>query len=72
VKFLLIVFIFAFLIMLWRKGQATQAKPQKSRPAAPTLMVACAHCGTHLPSDDALAGRHGVYCSAAHRATSEP
>lgn len=36
--------------------------------AAPATMVACAHCGVHLPQPDALfdaAGR--PYCSEAHR-----
>ena len=37
--------------------------------AAPTslAMVECAHCGLHLPSDDALLSGTRVYCSEAHR-----
>jgi len=35
-------------------------------------MVACAHCGLHLPRSDALvlgnASRPAYYCSAEHRA----
>ena len=76
-KFLIIVFIFAFLIMFWRKRQAEEAPPEKARPAprapsakksaGPRLMVACTHCGTHLPQEDAITGKRGIYCSTAHR-----
>jgi len=30
-------------------------------------MVSCAHCGIHLPRDEAVAGTRGLYCSSAHR-----
>lgn len=47
-----------------RKGRASAPE----RPARVGKMVRCAHCGLHLPSDEALtdaAGRH--YCCAEHR-----
>jgi uncharacterized protein len=34
-------------------------------------MLACAHCGVHLPRDEALPGRGGVFCGEAHRAAYE-
>jgi uncharacterized protein len=34
-------------------------------------MLSCAHCGVHLPRDEALPGRGGVFCDAAHRAAYE-
>ena len=40
-----------------------------AQPAQP--MLTCAHCGTHLPRDEALPGRGGVFCDAAHRAAFE-
>ena len=30
-------------------------------------MIACAYCGVHLPRDEALPGRGGVFCGDAHR-----
>lgn len=38
-------------------------------PAAggPVAMVACAHCGLHLASTDALADGARLYCSDVHR-----
>ncbi len=35
--------------------------------AAPQAMVACAHCGLHLPAADAVADGALHYCSPAHR-----
>jgi uncharacterized protein len=34
-------------------------------------MLSCAHCGLHLPRDEALPGRGGVFCSEAHRSAYE-
>ena len=34
-------------------------------------MIACAQCGVHLPRDEALPGRGGVFCGDAHRAAFE-
>jgi uncharacterized protein len=34
-------------------------------------MVSCAECGMHLPVDEALPGKGGVFCSSAHRASFE-
>lgn len=45
---------------------------QGSEPGAghtPAVMVACAHCGLHLPRTEALPGPDGqVFCSDLHRA----
>jgi uncharacterized protein len=30
-------------------------------------MLACGLCGLHLPRDEALPGRGGVFCGEAHR-----
>jgi uncharacterized protein len=34
-------------------------------------MLRCAECGMHLPADEALPGKGGVFCGAAHRASFE-
>ena len=34
-------------------------------------MLACAQCGVHLPRDEALPGRGGVFCGEAHRSDYE-
>jgi uncharacterized protein len=30
-------------------------------------MLRCAECGMHLPADEALPGKGGVFCSTGHR-----
>jgi uncharacterized protein len=47
-------------------GPAPSAKRAQAPPAAE--MVACAHCGVHLPRPDALERDALPYCSAEHRA----
>ncbi|PUE31050.1 hypothetical protein B9Z35_08420 [Limnohabitans sp. Jir61] len=50
-----------------------QRKPDQTshKPSGPQVMVPCAHCGTHVPEDDAIRGSRGLYCSAAHRDSHE-
>lgn len=48
-----------------KPGGGTGAKPA---PPAAENMVACAHCGVHLPDGDAVRDEKGrIYCSPAHR-----
>jgi len=56
-----------------RRGEPPEAAKRNtpSRPApgaAPQAMVACAHCGVHLPAADALVDPQARrYCSESHR-----
>lgn len=45
-------------------GTGAGAKPADKPPLA---MVACAHCGLHLPAADAVAEGAHLYCSDGHR-----
>lgn len=74
VKFLLVLVVVGvglwMLVSRLRKGAGpaedaggTLAKP----PVGPVEMVACAHCGLHLASGDAVAEGARLYCSDAHR-----
>jgi uncharacterized protein len=73
-KFLLL--LGAVFLLLWmlrgsvRRMQAPRT-PGREAPAALQPMVCCAHCGVHLPHDEALPGRGGVFCDAAHRSAFE-
>ncbi len=52
------------------KPPAGPARPAPPTPAAaePQPMVACAHCGVHLPRQDTVADAAGrPFCSEAHR-----
>ena len=79
-KYLLVLFVVAVGIWLWRKNRQDDireraAAPKRAAPpavGAPQAMVRCAHCGLHLPATDALPGTGGaLYCSAAHRRVAE-
>ena len=73
-KFLLLLVVVGIAIWMFKARHRVpgQKKPPPAanpgQPAAEaTPMLACAHCGVHLPQTDAVldpAGR--AYCSAAH------
>lgn len=73
----LILLLLAIAVLLWLvRGTVRRARPPRdpardATPPAPQIMLRCAHCGLHLPRDDALPGRGGVFCDAAHRAAFE-
>jgi uncharacterized protein len=54
-------------VVWWLLGRrpAIRNKPG----AAPTrqAMVACAHCGVHLPQSEAVVDAQGVFCGEPHR-----
>lgn len=73
-KLLLVLLVVAVGLMLLlgrsRRRDSEDAAPPERRaaPRAPSAMIACAHCGVHLPGDDAVrddAGRS--YCGDEHR-----
>jgi uncharacterized protein len=66
---LLIVAVIALLWLLRGLGRRPPPSAPRSTPPPPTVqdMVACAQCGVHLPTADALPGRGGMFCGAAHR-----
>lgn len=73
-KFLIVVLAIVALIWLLAGSLRRRMPPPASRArngAAPQPMLACAQCGIHLPRDEALPGRGGVFCGAAHRAAYE-
>lgn len=74
-KYVLIFLIIMVVLFQWRNRRTekvTQVQ-RKSAPAnGPVAMVECAQCGLHLPASDAIAGKRGVYCSAAHKLAREP
>lgn len=77
-KFFLLLLLLGLVVFLLGMKHARPAQtktPAPSAPsgpdAAPQTMLRCAQCGLHLPREEALPGRGGVFCSAAHRAAFE-
>jgi uncharacterized protein len=78
-KFLLVLAVVLIGFFVWRSNRVAR-KPPAERPAPrdgasetrSIEMVQCAACGLHCPQTDAVAGKHGVYCTAQHRQQAEP
>jgi uncharacterized protein len=70
-----VLFVVALLALLWLiKGSVSRRVPpprDAGRAPEPLPMVSCAVCGLHLPHNEALPGRGGVFCGEAHRAEYE-
>jgi uncharacterized protein len=70
----IVIFLIAVVVLLWLlRGTATRRGPRggTAMPPTPQPMIACAYCGVHLPRDEALPGRGGVFCGDAHRVAFE-
>lgn len=66
-KYLLVLIVVAVGAAWWRSRQAPAVRSTPApRRAAPENMVACAHCGVHLPRSEAQVQDGKFYCSAAH------
>ena len=65
-KFLLVLVVFGVLLwLLLRRRRDAERVPD---PAAPVTMLACSHCGLHLPQAEATFDADGrPYCGEAHR-----
>ena len=65
-KYLLIlVVVVGVLWWMLRRPRVTSKKAEATRE--PATFVACAHCGVHLPSGDAVRDGEHHYCSDTHR-----
>ncbi len=73
-KFLLVMAVVLVAFWIWRNnrlGDRDASRKPPQAPQSPAIMVACAHCGMHLPSVEAVQGNRGVYCCHEHRRLSE-
>jgi len=67
---LLLALVFGVLWLLKgrRREHTNPPRSQPKSPPGPQAMLACAHCGVHLPQSDALMDAAGrPFCSDAHR-----
>lgn len=68
-----VIFVVAIVLLLWlvfgRRRVRRDAPPPPPHPPASGAegMVACAHCGVHLPRSEAVVDGVRPYCSDAHR-----
>lgn len=51
----------------WIRQQRQPHRTASRKSNDPQTMVACTHCGVHVPEADVVHGQQGAYCSEAHR-----
>jgi uncharacterized protein len=70
-KFALLLIIVLAVVFVVRTQMRKEAARRAAADVAKTKMVACAHCGLHLPQAEAIVADVGgtalPYCSEAHR-----
>lgn len=71
----LLVLVAVFFVLGARRARSRGSEADAPAPAAPPppprAMVSCAECGMHMPADEALPGKGGVFCCGGHRASFE-
>jgi uncharacterized protein len=72
-KYLFLLLVVVLIIWALKRGRSANKAnpPQKKDAQTPSEMVTCAHCGIHLPSEEAVSGQKGLYCSTEHRAAAQ-
>lgn len=70
-KFLFLILLILVVIWAIKRTRINTTPPKNTPPAAASNMIVCAHCGIHLPQDEAVMGEKGVYCSTEHRTAAQ-
>ena len=60
----LVVAVILWLLTARSRGRSAKGAHKLQQPEA---FARCAHCGVHLPINDAVVDRGQAYCSEAHR-----
>ena len=70
-KYLVLLIVLVVAIGLWRSRRASDAPARQptSPPqgSSPQDVLACAHCGVHIPEAEALMLGDQAYCCAEHQ-----
>lgn len=73
-KYVLILVILMAAIFIWRSNRKVAIKERKAKEQRAQVvdMQPCRWCAVHIPATEAVQGKHGSYCSTAHRLKAEP
>lgn len=67
IRYILLVILFWLLLSaMQRYIRGRKTKDNRAEPKRPINMVACAHCGVHLPQDEAIYKNKNYYCCKEH------
>ena len=68
IRILLIALVIWLLLRLFKNWSAKKALERKrQQPAELKTIVKCAHCGLHVPKNEAIESANRYYCSQAHK-----
>ena len=70
-KPLVVLLAILFGVWLWRRGRRIRRSEAEQKKLETEAMIACAHCGVHVPRSSSVTGRKGSYCCAAHQRQAE-
>lgn len=72
-KYLFLLLVILLVIWVIKRSRAASRNQTPPAPEAKNTseMVSCAHCGIHLPQEEAVSGQKGLYCSTEHRAAAQ-
>ncbi len=72
-KYLFLLLVVLVIIWALKRGRTVNpSQPDRTAETPqPSEMVTCAHCGIHLPHEEAVTGQNGIYCSTEHRAAAQ-
>lgn len=72
-KYLIWLVIIVLAIWAFKRSRRPVQPPASADPppATPSNMVSCAHCGLHLPQEEAVTGEKGLYCTTEHRSAAQ-
>jgi len=65
-RFVILALVVALLLWLLF-GRSRKRTADSAQLPQPTAFAVCAHCGVHLPMNDAVLDGPTAYCSDAHR-----
>jgi uncharacterized protein len=66
-KYLLLLVVLLVAFWIWRNNRRVEPPRDagvRREPGVPLPMIACSHCGTHLPE---VQGAEGRYCCREHQ-----
>lgn len=69
ILFFVLLAIAAYVVWMWLRRSASNGAPRTHAPRTdtPQAMISCAHCGLHLPQQEAQPMGERFYCCEEHR-----
>lgn len=72
-KFLVVILVVLVVGWLATRGRSRPAARTRASGRAHAVdIVACRHCGVHVPRSEAVEDATGVYCNESHRLAGPP